>query len=83
MSEDCPICLNRIKDNFQISCCKKSYCRGCIDKWYTCNSTCPMCRNDNGNKVILMDILEYNALVFDIMTDMDVDIYNAMSLLGL
>ncbi len=76
--EDCPICLSEIRDNFTAVCCKKIFCKGCIDRWYNCNSTCPMCRCSSYSNTIA--ILDYNSTIFDMML---VDIDAAILLLGI
>jgi hypothetical protein len=42
--DSCPICLTGVKNGFTVDCCKKVFCKRCIDAWHRHNPTCPMCR---------------------------------------
>ena len=39
---ECSICLINTPDS--ITKCNHYYCYECINKWYTKNNTCPICR---------------------------------------
>ncbi|KAM3204212.1 hypothetical protein P3L10_027621 [Capsicum annuum] len=44
---ECSICLSTIEDGELVRIlpnCKHSFHVGCIDKWFDCHSTCPVCR---------------------------------------
>jgi len=40
---DCPICLQEIKNSFQLE-CMHSFCQICINIWKDKSNTCPVCR---------------------------------------
>jgi hypothetical protein len=42
--DECPICLETCHEDFQSSCCKKSFHKNCYEKCLNINNTCPTCR---------------------------------------
>ena len=40
---ECPICLQIIRDPYQVTCCGYSFCRSCIERIKTDNKPCPTC----------------------------------------
>jgi len=47
IDEECPICMNTIKDEkdiFVLPCCNKETCKACITDWQKNNRDCPFCR---------------------------------------
>jgi hypothetical protein len=45
-NEECSICNEEDDDKEKINtpCCKKVFCKICIEKWLSKNTTCPLCR---------------------------------------
>lgn len=41
--EDCPICLTGFREPV-VTACKHCFCRPCIERWFTRNKHCPLCR---------------------------------------
>ena len=52
LSDDhkCPICRLVVKNAYQINCCGKIMCKGCLMKCCETSQKCPMCRTRIGNK---------------------------------
>ena len=46
----CPICRLVVRNAYQINCCGKIMCKGCLMKCCETSETCPMCRTRIGNK---------------------------------
>ena len=44
---ECPVCLQIIRDPYQVTCCGYSFCRSCIERIKADNKLCPTC-NVNG-----------------------------------
>lgn len=49
----CMICMSEFEKKSITSCCKNSFCFGCICKWIAMNPTCPVCKT---NLSILNDL---------------------------
>lgn len=46
LQTDCPVCLQILREPYQVTCCGKSFCRLCIEKIKSDNkSQCPTCKN--------------------------------------
>lgn len=45
----CPICLLVLREPYQVTCCGKSFCRGCVQIIETEDQPCPTCKKDNFN----------------------------------
>ena len=43
---ECPVCLQIIRDPYQVTCCGYSFCRSCIERIKADNKPCPTC-NEN------------------------------------
>ena len=43
LQSECPVCLQIIRDPYQISCCGYSFCRSCIERIKAGNKPCPTC----------------------------------------
>ena len=43
LQSECPVCLQIIRDPYQISCCGYSFCRSCIERIKADNKPCPTC----------------------------------------
>ena len=43
LQSECPVCLQIIRDPYQISCCGYSFCRSCIERIKVDNKPCPTC----------------------------------------
>ena len=41
---NCPVCLLVLREPSQVTCCGKSYCRGCIERVKLRNNPCPCCQ---------------------------------------
>ena len=41
---DCPVCLQIIRDPYQVTCCGYSFCRSCIERIKAENQPCPLCK---------------------------------------
>ena len=48
--QKCPICHLVVRNAYQINCCGKIMCKGCLIKCRKTSPTCPMCRTQIGNK---------------------------------
>ena len=46
----CPICHLVVRNPYQVNCCGKILCEGCLMKCRKTSETCPMCRTHIGNK---------------------------------
>ena len=46
--DDCPICLNNLKDGIKLLGCNHVFCKECINKWFEQSGkySCVMCRNE-------------------------------------
>ena len=44
---ECPVCLQIIRDPYQVTCCGYSFCRSCIERIKADNKPCPTC-NEKG-----------------------------------
>ena len=44
---ECPVCLQIVRDPYQVTCCGYSFCRSCIERIKADNKPCPTC-NENG-----------------------------------
>ena len=42
---ECPVCLQIIREPYQVTCCGYSFCRSCIEEIKTDNRSCPTCTN--------------------------------------
>ena len=47
LQSECPVCLQIIRDPYQVTCCGYSFCRLCIERIKADNKPCPTC-NENG-----------------------------------
>ena len=43
----CPICLQILKNPFQVSCCGYNYCQQCIDRILVSRKPCPICSSSD------------------------------------
>ena len=48
--QKCPICRLVARNAYQVNCCGKIMCEGCLIKCCETSETCPMCRTRIGNK---------------------------------
>ena len=44
---ECPVCLQVLGEPYQVSCCGKSFCRGCIEPIKDNKKPCPTCNEEN------------------------------------
>ena len=44
LQTECPICLQILREPYQVICCGKSYCRVCIGRIKTKHQRCPTCK---------------------------------------
>lgn len=45
----CPICLHILREPYQVTCCGKSLCKGCLEQVKPANKSCPLCKQDDYN----------------------------------
>ena len=43
LQSECPVCLQIIRDPYQVTCCGYSFCRSCIERIKADNKPCPLC----------------------------------------
>ena len=43
LETDCPICLQVLRDPFQVTCCGNSFCKSCIKRVQVGKKSCPTC----------------------------------------
>ena len=43
LQPECPVCLQIIRDPYQVTCCGYSFCRSCIERIKADNKPCPTC----------------------------------------
>ncbi len=48
--QKCPICFLVVRDAHQVNCCGKLMCNWCLNRCKNGSSTCPMCRENIGDK---------------------------------
>ena len=48
--QKCPICHLVVRNTYQVNCCGKILCKGCLMKYRMQSQKCPMCRTHIGNK---------------------------------
>ena len=48
--QKCPICHLVVRNAYQVNCCGKILCEGCLMKYRRQSPRCPMCRTHIGNK---------------------------------
>lgn len=41
---ECPICRGVVKNAYSVKCCKKTFCKGCLDDALKKSDKCPLCR---------------------------------------
>ena len=46
IQSECPVCLQILRDPYQVSCCGYSFCRACIERIKTTNKPCPTCKEE-------------------------------------
>tara|TARA_Y100001933_G_C18508235_1_gene359583 strand:- start:95 stop:382 length:288 start_codon:yes stop_codon:yes gene_type:complete len=58
---ECPICFEEIteKKNMKKTICGHKFCKECIEEWREKESSCPLCRENLEDKVVI-DINENN-----------------------
>ena len=44
---ECPVCLQVLREPYQVSCCGKSFCRACIEPIKYNKKPCPTCNEEN------------------------------------
>ena len=44
---ECPICQGVVKKAHSVKCCKKTFCKGCLDEALNKSNKCPLCRTGN------------------------------------
>ena len=49
LQTECPICLQVLREPYQVTCCGKSFCRQCIERIKGNHKPCPCCKQDNFN----------------------------------
>jgi hypothetical protein len=90
--DSCPICLMGVNNGFTVDCCKKVFCKRCIDAWHRRNPTCPMCRaggvivptrsSQIGGRTVALHtrIVANISLLFDVIGDgsMDTEMVNSL-----
>ena len=47
VQSECPVCLQTLRDPYQVTCCGYSFCRVCIERIKTDNKHCPTCNEEN------------------------------------
>jgi hypothetical protein len=52
--DSCTICLDPVGTNGggKTLSCSHTYCRGCITRWWSESSSCPLCRDDGSDRVV-------------------------------
>ncbi len=48
--QKCPICHLVVRDAYQVTCCGKLLCNGCLTRCRNKSGKCPLCRRNIGNK---------------------------------
>ena len=46
LQTECPICLQILREPYQVTCCGKSFCRQCIERVEGDHKPCPCCKKD-------------------------------------
>ena len=49
LETDCPICLQVLRDPFQVTCCGNSFCQSCIKRVQVGKKSCPTCNEADFN----------------------------------
>ena len=49
LQTECPVCLQILREPYQVTCCGKSFCRQCIERVKADHKPCPCCKQDNFN----------------------------------
>ena len=49
LQTECPVCLQILREPYQVTCCGKSFCRQCIERVKAEHKRCPCCKQDNFN----------------------------------
>ena len=61
----CPVCLQILREPYQVICCGKSFCRECIEQVKADNKPCPCCKqdsyNDYPNKALQQRLYEFHV----------------------
>ena len=47
LQTECPVCLQIIREPYQVTCCGKKFCQSCIQTVKDTNKPCPTCNNKN------------------------------------
>ena len=47
LQTECPICLQILREPYQVTCCGKSFCQGCISRAKVKCRPCPCCKTDS------------------------------------
>ena len=47
VQSECPVCLQVLREPYQVSCCGKSFCRACIEPIKDNKKPCPTCNKEN------------------------------------
>ena len=49
LQTECPVCLQILREPYQVTCCGKSFCRECIEQVKAANKPCPCCKQNSYN----------------------------------
>ena len=49
LQSECPVCLQILREPYQVTCCGKSFCRECIKRAKLKSRPCPCCKQDDFN----------------------------------
>ena len=47
---ECPVCLQVLKDPYQVNCCGYAFCRSCVERIQRDNKPCPCCNAERFDK---------------------------------
>ena len=62
---ECPICHGIVKEAGSVKCCKKTFCKVCLDEALKRSSACPLCRTAN-------PVVYENDAIDDLVNDLTV-----------
>ena len=47
LQSECPVCLQIIRDPYQVTCCGHRFCHSCIERIKADNKLCPICKKES------------------------------------
>ena len=50
VQSECPVCLQTIREPYQVDCCGYAFCQVCIEQVKAANKPCPCCKAEEFNK---------------------------------